>query len=239
MIVIPMAGLSSRFFKAGYNLPKYQLLLGKETLFSSSVKSFKRYFQEEHFLFIIRDVYDTQKFVKDEIKKLGIQSYSIHILNQETEGQAETVYLGLKSFDKLNESLYIFNIDSIRYDYCKPSCVEWASGYLEVFQGEGNHWSFIQPDENQYGMVIRTTEKERISDYCSDGLYFFKSIDLFNQYFEIMKEKNIRVNGELYIAPMYNLMIERNLKIAYDLIELNQIDFSGTPDEYSKLKLKT
>lgn len=44
MFIIPMAGLSSRFFKAGYNKPKYQLMLGKETVFSWAVKSFEKYF---------------------------------------------------------------------------------------------------------------------------------------------------------------------------------------------------
>lgn len=33
MFIIPMAGLSSRFFKAGYTKPKYQLDLNGETVF--------------------------------------------------------------------------------------------------------------------------------------------------------------------------------------------------------------
>ena len=32
MFIIPMAGLSSRFFKAGYNKPKYQLDLNGESV---------------------------------------------------------------------------------------------------------------------------------------------------------------------------------------------------------------
>lgn len=233
-----MAGLSSRFFKAGYTIPKYQLMLGDQSLFAASVNSFKAYFDQEYFLFIMRDVYDTVEFVHAEVNKMGIKSYGIHVLTQETEGQAETVYLGLDQESRLNEPLYIFNIDSIRHDYRKPDCVNWADGYLEVFHGEGDHWSFIAPSTTEPELVSRTTEKERISDYCSDGLYFFKSAELFKQYFENIKENNIRVKGELYIAPMYNLMIKDGLKIAYDLIEQTQIDFSGTPDEYEALKRK-
>ncbi|ECR5117115.1 capsular biosynthesis protein, partial [Salmonella enterica] len=33
MIIIPMAGLSSRFFKAGYTKPKYELKAHDKTLF--------------------------------------------------------------------------------------------------------------------------------------------------------------------------------------------------------------
>ena len=43
-IIIPMAGESSRFFNAGYTVPKYMLPLGSETVFDKAIKSFKDYF---------------------------------------------------------------------------------------------------------------------------------------------------------------------------------------------------
>ena len=42
MIIIPMLGRSSRFFNVGYDKPKYELPLGDETVFSSSVRSFHK-----------------------------------------------------------------------------------------------------------------------------------------------------------------------------------------------------
>ena len=48
-----MAGLSSRFFKAGYTKPKYQLDLNGETVFSWSVRSFERYFKTDKFCFYL------------------------------------------------------------------------------------------------------------------------------------------------------------------------------------------
>lgn len=237
MIIIPMAGLSSRFFKAGYDIPKYQLLLGEDTVFSASVKSFEAYFDTEQFLFIVRDVYDTIDFVHEQVQQMGIKNYGVVVLDRETAGQAETVFLGIEDLQPA-EPLYIFNIDTVRYHYKKPACTEWADGYLEVFQGEGDHWSFILPDPANNQLVIRTTEKERISDYCSDGLYYFKSAALFRQYFQMMVDQNLRVKNELYIAPMYNLMILQQLKVSYDVIGLHQIEFSGTPDEYEALKHK-
>ena len=80
MIVIPMAGLSSRFFKAGYEKPKYMLEAHGQTLFDHSVKSFEKYFETEKFLFIIRDVYGTLDFVKERIASLGISDFHIYIL---------------------------------------------------------------------------------------------------------------------------------------------------------------
>ena len=54
VIVIPMLGRSSRFFNAGYSIPKYQLPLGGETVFTKVVRSFEAYFNLEHFLFLVR-----------------------------------------------------------------------------------------------------------------------------------------------------------------------------------------
>lgn len=64
-----MAGMSSRFFKAGYDKPKYMLEATGITLFEHSVLSFKNYFERESFLFIIRDKYDTKKVHFRENKK--------------------------------------------------------------------------------------------------------------------------------------------------------------------------
>lgn len=49
MIIIPMAGLSSRFFKAGYTKPKYMLDAHGISLFDHAVNSFKAYFKTETF----------------------------------------------------------------------------------------------------------------------------------------------------------------------------------------------
>lgn len=235
MFVIPMAGLSSRFFKAGYEVPKYQLDMGGKTVFARSLESFKTYFETDSFVIILRDVYDTKAFVEREMQNLGIKNYQLCVLDGETEGQAETVYLGIQDASN-DEELYIFNIDTFRHGFKKPEFATECDGYLEVFKGEGDHWSFVGIDEND--RVVRTTEKERISDLCSNGLYYFRKAGEFKALFERTKSEKLYVKGELYIAPMYNLMLEQGADIRYDLIELSQIDFCGTPDEYVALKEK-
>ena len=41
---------------------------------------------------------------------------------------------------------------------------------------------------------------------------------------------------ELFIAPMYNVLINKSLDVKYLLLEQNQTLFSGTPTEYEQLK---
>lgn len=236
MIIIPMAGLSSRFFKAGYDLPKYQLELpNDQTVFEWALTSFEHYFTSDKFIFIVRDVFNTPNFVQEKVEELDIKNFEIIVLESETRGQAETVAMGLSHLseaDKRNEC-YIFNIDSKRHEFKKPDIAANSDGYLEVFRGEGEHWSFIEL--NDQDQVIRTTEKVRISDLCSDGLYYFKHISTFLKLVETALEQQDFVKGELYIAPLYNRMIENDSIINYDLIQESQISFCGTPNEYETI----
>lgn len=227
-----MAGLSSRFFKCGYTLPKYQLELNGLSVFSHSILSFKKYFDSETFVFVVRDVYDTPDFVKAEAKKLGISNFNIITLEKETRGQAETAYLATKQFPG-DFPIYIFNIDTFRHNYTKPKFITECDGYLEVFRAEGEHWSFVLPNGPEE--VVKTAEKERISDLCSDGLYYFKQKTVFESLFLDALENEKTVRGEYYIAPLYNKLISRHAIVKYEIIDLNQIDFCGTPEEYQQL----
>lgn len=234
MIVIPMAGLSSRFFKAGYDVPKYKLTINDEYVFDLALNSFENYFASDLFVIVLRDVYDSQQFVESRLKALGVNRYIIKVLDFETQGQAETVWLGIDNSDITNdEPLFVFNIDTFRYNFTKPEFIKDCAGYLEVFRGDGEHWSFIEI--NADNEVVRTTEKQRISDLCSDGLYYFASKESYRELFAKAKAKNLLVNNELYIAPMYNLLIQKGLSVRYHLIRDNEIDFCGTPDEYLSL----
>jgi len=237
-IIFPMAGLSSRFTNAGYDKPKYMLDIDGNTVFFHAVNSFKNYFKDNNIVFIYRDTNDTRNFIETECKKMNIQSFQLIKLETETEGQAHTVSLGLEEakIDK-EESILIFNIDTFRPNFKLPSNIDFnkADGYLEVFEGVGDNWSFVLPEENLPQRVKRTTEKERISNLCSSGLYFFKKYEDFNKIFTNLFEKDIRIKNEFYIAPMYNDMIKLNKKIYYSKIKMEDIIFCGTPDEYKEI----
>lgn len=233
MIIIPMAGLSSRFFKAGFKQPKYMLEAHGYTLFAHAINSFKDYFSSEHFLFIVRDIQDTPQFVAQQANSLGIVSYEVKILNEETRGQAETVYLGSQHCDD-SEPITIFNIDTFRPGFNYPTSIEQWDGYLEVFSGEGDNWSYARPVSNDTTKVIETAEKRRISDLCCTGLYQFSSLKDYREsylhYLSLPTEQWDK--GELYIAPLYNYLIQKNKNIHYHLIDRNEVIFCGIPDEY-------
>ncbi len=230
-----MAGKSSRFLKAGYEKPKYQLEINDKPLFDYCISSFKCYFHEEVFVFVVRSEIE-KEFVLKRCVLLDILNYEVVVLDIPTRGQAETVYFGLKNYKNINDALIIFNIDTIRPCYQMPELNESVMGYLEVFEGDGDGWSFVDLKEGS-SQVLRTTEKVRISNLCSTGLYFFKSVGLFKKYFEKFSESDASSlqGGEYYIAPMYNLLINAGLEIISHKIDSESVIFSGVPSEYESL----
>lgn len=244
MIVFPMAGLSSRFSKAGYDRPKYMLPLGKATMFAEAVSGFSALYDKEHFLFVCRDIADTEAFIHRELARMSNRprAYCVIVLEAPTSGQAETVYEGLRLADVADETrLTVFNIDSHRKNFSYPTIfdIDDIDGYLEVFHGDGDHWSFARPADADPGAcrVAEVAEKIRISDLCSTGLYYFRQTGLFRRLYEetLTLDPSDLQGGERYIAPLYNMALRDGCDIRYALISTQDISFTGTPAEYEAL----
>ena len=233
-IIIPMAGLSSRFTKAGYTLPKYMLYAGGKSLFSHAVESFKQYFKTTRFVFIARDVFDTGTFIKEECKLLGIDNFEVVMLQVPTRGQAETVLMGIKNVNlPEDESILIFNIDTFRPGFTFPTRLnEWA-GYLECFVGDGANWSYAKTEDGTSNTkVVETAEKREISNFCSTGIYYFQKV---SDFLYAYKENEINPIGglkELYVAPLYNYLIKAGKTIGVEIIQRKDVIFCGVPQEY-------
>jgi hypothetical protein len=245
MIVLPMAGLSSRFYKAGYSVPKYMLPLEGRSVFAHALCSFEAFFGRERFVIICRDIEDTPAFVRAECIRAGLPADQLDlvILSRETAGQAETVAVGL---DQANADpkapLTTFNIDTFRPGFHHPTAFALAGvdGYVEVFEGEGTHWSFVRPDDTASAAcrAAEVTEKIRISNLCSTGLYYFRTVDFLRSLYADIAALDPATlqGGERYIAPLYNTAIQQGHDIRYGLIGPHDVRFCGTPDEYESLR---
>lgn len=241
MIIIPMAGLSERFKKHGYKVPKFMLKAHGSSIFYFSILSFKKYFDTEKFVFITLKNKEIESFVEDEIKKLGLKKYEIICLDFSTRGQAETVYKGLLQINaKEHEEILIFNIDTIRPNFSIPSNfkINEVDGYLETFIGSGKNWSNILPLNCSENKVMFVAEKKEISEYCCTGIYYWKKILDFKKSYSLMiKDYQNNLLSEYYIAPMYNFALKLGKDIRFNVIQKEEVYFCGTPIEYQKFLL--
>lgn len=228
-----MVGQSKRFLDAGFSLPKYMLYLDKFSLFNRSISSFKEYFDSSMFIFIARDVFETKKFIEYECKLLNLENYKIEIIDFVTKGQAESVYLAIQYAEINNTSeVFIFNIDSF---YTKFRInIDCCDGYLDVFEGLGDHWSFAKLNSEDSNVVTETIEKQRISNHCSTGLYYFKTAKLFIEAYLNMYGSSVNSDMEYYIAPLYNYFVKYNYVVLVNRVKVEDICFCGTPDEFKQ-----
>lgn len=237
-LIFPMAGLSERFTRAGYAVPKYMLDAHGKSLFRHAVEGFLPYTDAMRVLFIARDVAGTAGFIAAECRTMGLANFEIHVLDAPTRGQAETVSLGLAGRAAADDAAMIFNIDTFRPGWRPPTRFAMAEvdGYLEVFEGSGSNWSFVAPSETDAAAqrVVRTTEKDPISSLCCTGLYQFGRTGDFREAFAAAATggQTSWSAGELYVAPLYNRLIANGRDIRYERIARDQVIFCGTPDEY-------
>lgn len=226
-IIITAAGLGSRFQKIGIKVPKFAIIAKNKTLFYWSMISLKKFFQEE-FIFIFRkETYD-KKFIDSELKKLGIKKYKIVLLDKLTDGQAETVMLAKKHIKK-DDSILIYNIDT----HVKPSSISktWFKydGLIVTMNAKGDHWSFAKT--NNKGFATAVTEKVKISNHASIGLYYFKKFSDFESIYKKYKPEIVHLYKEIYICPMYKYLIDQKKGILVKDVPLKSVVCLGTPDE--------
>lgn len=225
-----MAGLSSRFARAGFTEPKYRLPLAGRPMLDWSILSFAADLSTEPLLFVFRDVAGTAAFVRERAEACGVRRPLFVELDAPTTGQAETVALGLAGGEVPDATpLTIFNIDTLRPGL-RAGTPKGAAGLLEVVRAEGDHWSFVDPDPVRPGVARCVTEKERVSDLCCTGLYAFGSAGLFRRALKTARP----AAGELYVAPLYNEIIAEGGEVRYAVTRTDDVFFAGTPQEYAE-----
>lgn len=226
-IVITMGGLGSRFRKAGYTVPKYQIEAKGKTLFTWSMLSLKEFWVNS-FIFLVRREDEAKPFIQKECRELGIRATIIEI-EKLTRGQAETAMLAESVWDE-EAPLLIYNIDTYVEPGCMTPAVLHGDGFIPCFHAEGTHWSFVRIDET--GKAIEVREKTRISDNCTIGAYYFSSAALYRDIYQAFYgQGNHLESGERYVAPLYNYMIERGKEVYIQDIPSTCVHVLGTPEE--------
>ena len=86
-------------------------------------------------------------------------------------------------------------------------------------------------------MAIEVREKDRISDNCSLGAYYFKSCKLYEELYNDYYKNNSTRIAEKYIATMYNQLISKGGKVFITTIPFNKIKVLGTPEELNQFLL--
>ena len=230
-VIITMAGLGKRFRDAGYDRPKYMIEVKGKSLFEWAMDSLIGYNMNTFkYIFVVQKSDSSAKFITEKFSQYGIENYEILEIDHLTDGQATTGLFAIEHCGD-DEPILFYNIDTyvepfeLKYDDIK------GDGYIPCFYVEGTHWSFVKADENNKAVEVK--EKNRISDNCTLGAYYFSSAGLYK---ELYNEFYINNNSKLpitekYIAPLYNYMIKKGLSVFISIVNSDKVHVLGTPEE--------
>jgi dTDP-glucose pyrophosphorylase len=102
-----------------------------------------------------------------------------------------------------------------------------CDGGIVTFKSTHPKWSFAKVNES--GLVTEVAEKKPISDIATVGVYYWKKGSDYVRYAEQMIEKNLRVNNEFYVCPVFNEAIQDNKEIR--TFEITKMWGLGTPED--------
>lgn len=225
-VLIPMAGAGSRFATAGYTFPKPLIEVKGKPMIQVVIENLN--IDAEHVFIVQKEHYE-----KYHLKTLlNMVSPGCKIVQTEgvTEGAACTTLLAKEYIDN-DYPLLIANSDQfVEWDsneFMYSMGADSIDGGILSFRSTHPKWSFAELDEK--GFVKRVAEKEPISDIATVGIYYWSKGSDYVKYAEQMISKNIRVNNEFYVAPVYNEAIQDDKKIkTFDVKKMWGI---GTPED--------
>lgn len=211
-VVIPLAGLGSRFSEARYRNLKPFIHVCDDTMIRQVLKNLNH--STFRFLLIINTEQISEEEFSNHIKDLNVD-YRILTTDKKTEGPACTALLAKTEINN-DEPLIIVNCDQIIKDFnpeifCHFATVTQADGILGCFVSSSKKNSYVKLDAN--GEVTEVKEKIVISNIATNGLHFWKKGSYFIDSAEEMITKNDRHSGEFYIAPTYNYLLNAGKKI--------------------------
>ena len=202
-----MAGEGSRFQKEGYTFPKPLIDVNGKPMIQSVVENLD--FDCEYIFLVRKEHMEKYDGLLHTLKRITNGKFNYVIVDELTEGAACTALLA-KDLINNDDDLLIANSDQI-IEY-EPENFRTFRSMLDVdaivftFNAVHPKWSFVKT--NARGFITEVAEKKPISDIATCGIYWYRKGSDFVKYAEQMIEKDVRVNNEFYIAPVYNELIE-------------------------------
>ena len=177
------------------------------------------------------------------VQKSHYEQYNLHeTLNQitpnckivqvdgMTEGAACTTLLA-KELVNNDDPLLMANSDQfVEWDsneFMYSMVADNIDGGILTFTSTHPKWSYAKLDDD--GFVTEVAEKKPISNIATVGIYYWKKGSDYVKYAEQMISKDIRVNNEFYVCPVFNEAVQDGKKIK--TFDIENMWGLGTPED--------
>ena len=225
-VLIPMAGAGSRFEKAGYTFPKPLIDVEGKPMIQTVVDNLN--IEAQH-VFIVQKSHYEKYNLQQTLDQISPNCEIVQVEGI-TEGAACTTLLAKKYINN-DDPLVIANSDQyVGWDsneFMYSMVGDSVDGGILTFKSTHPKWSYAKLGDD--GFVCEVAEKKPISDIATVGIYYWKKGSDYVKYAEDMIKKDVRVNNEFYVCPVFNQAIEDNKKIK--IFNVEKMWGIGTPED--------
>ena len=248
-IIIPMAGLGTRFTSYGFKTNKYLLPINidLQPMIELAITSLAIYESgDKKYFFIINEEEGYNQTLRTLLanicQKYGFK-YEIKSVSNLTEGPACTV-ASIRDILDPESPIIVSNSDQVLENWnfrnfiktCKlyDGCILTYEPDYPLEIGSTDKHSFVRFGEN--GRVVECREKIVLSKKALVGVHYFSSASLFFNAYDYIVKQNMRApNGEFYLSLCYQALIEMGNTVGVHDIQQGESFWPvGEPDDYFK-----
>ena len=235
-LLLPIAGLGSRFQKEGYEMPKPLIKVSGKPMAVQALMDLPLTDKQK---FVLREDMYGINLLQEALQK-NVIAAEFSILDHITDGQASTCVEGANGL-AMNEPVTIAACDNgmiydsdlfiSLMDSNDVDVIVWAArGYPGAIRNP-EMYGWIDADET--GVIQNVSVKKPLSDPKTDpiivGAFTFKKMSYFLRSVEKMKERDGQINGEYYVDTAINDAISLGLSCV--LFEIDYYICWGTPND--------
>ena len=233
-IIMPMAGEGSRFAKAGWTTPKPLIELRGVPLFQRAIGSVALPGVEMKYSFIVRQEHIDKQHIDRMIQDILPEARIFSVLKT-TRGAVETCLVAKAAIDD-DDAVVVMDCDlefrSVGYNQLVSKALslpadEADGGALVSFESDNPRYSYALVDDS--GRVLRTAEKEPISNHALCGAYFFGSGKDFKRIAHQLLDDGTHGKAEFYVSLLYNYLLAEGKIVR--LATMEEYYSYGTPEE--------
>ena len=218
----------------GWNTPKPLIELKGIPLFVRAINSVNSNNIPIRYSFIVRQEHIDKYQIDKSVKRILPDANMFSVLKT-TRGAVETCLMA-ESVINHDEAIMVMDCDlefsskamnDNIHKILSKSYDEVNGGLLVSFKSDNPRYSYAETDENH--VVLRTAEKEVISQNALCGAYFFSTgAGFLKAAHQLMEDANFN-KPEFYLSLLYNYMLENGETVK--LCSMEKYHSYGTPEE--------
>ena len=232
-LIMPMGGAGTRFGDKDFKLPKPLINLQGKPFFYWAVQSVCKFVAVKDITFVVLQ----EHIDKYQIDKAILSYYpdaQICVIPQVLKGAVLTCIEGVQNisddapllFNDCDHAFISSAFNKFVLDGCQSDGTNSVDGALLTFNSDKQIYSYVEFDDD--GRVIRTIEKEVVSNEAICGAYYFGNKDIFlNAAQAYLKECEY---AEFFTSGLYNELVKSGLDVC--TFKLDEHISFGIPSEY-------